>query len=376
VRVIVVGAGIIGQLTAMECVRLGVQVDLVDQGGVPDAAATSNDTQRVVRALHRADAPLTFAAARLHGAWGAVERRLGEHFYRRMGVLTVGTAAEVAASLDIVVEAGIAAQALSADELAAGYPRLRFAAGLEAVYEASAGVVLADRALTALAAWLRDQPSVTLHPGRRVVGLEDKGTVRFADGADLVGDSVVVAAGPWSRELLPASLAADLTLYRQTMLSYEPIPHRKSWACAPPMLGLGEPRDAWLIPPVADTLVRLSAASASRPVAEMTDRVAPAEYREHLMDRFSTLLTGFDPDAVVEAKDGYYLSSSSTEGPLLASVGDGSVWAYAACGGMSFKFAPVIARALADRAAGRTVRPTGLPWVDEPKQAIQEEIVR
>src|SRR5512139_95750 len=343
-RVVVVGAGIIGLLTAMECVRLGVEVELVDQGKIPAEDATSNDTQRVVRALHRGDAPLTFAAARLHRAWADVERRLGEHFYRRMGVLTVGPAAEVAVSLDILTQAGIAAQALSADELVAGYPRLRFAGGLEAVYEQSAGVVLADQALSALAEWLRRQPSVNLHPERRAVAVEDAGTVRFEDGTELTGDGVVVAAGPWSRELLPEASGAELTLYRQTMLSYQPIPHRKSWACAPPMLGLGEPRDAWLIPPVADTLVRLSAASACRPVEEMTDRVAPAEYRDHLIERFSTLLTGFDPAAVGDAKDGYYLSSDATEGPLLAQVGDGPVWAYAACGGMSFKFAPLIAR--------------------------------
>lgn len=365
-RVVVVGSGIIGLLTAVECVRGGAQVDLVDQDDIPAPLSTSNDRQRVVRVLHRRDAPLTSAAARLHGAWSDVERLLGKRIYSRMGALTVGEPSETEAHLDLLADAGVAMQVLSAEELSAGYPRLRFAAGLEAVFESGAGVVLADRALAALADWLRGRPGVRLHPGRRVVAVEDRHTVRFANRAALSGDRVVVAAGPWSRDLLPATLTADLTLQRQTVLSYRPIPHRKSWACMPPFLGLGEPRDAWLIPPVGDTMVRLSAASACRPVADMTDRVAPAEYREHLIDRFSTLLTGFDRDAVVEATDAYYLTDTKTGGPRLVRFGNDGTWLYAACGGLSFKFAPLIARALADRALGRPPRPTGLAAVDHP----------
>jgi sarcosine oxidase len=367
-RVVVVGAGIIGLLTAVDCVRSGALVDLVDQAEVPAPFSTSNDRQRVVRSLHRGDAALTFAAARLHGAWAEIDRRLGERFYRRTGVLTVGDSAETEAHLDLLADAGVTVQALSAEEVTAGYPRLRFPAGLEAVFEPAAGVVLADRALAALAAWLRGRPEVTLHPGRRVVAVESARAVRLEDGAALAGDSLVVAAGPWSRELLPPALGSSLTLRRQTVLSYQPMPHPKSWACMPPILGLGEPRDAWLIPPVAGTQVRLSAASACRPVARMTDRAAADEYRDHLIDRFSSLLTGFDPGAVTGAQDGYYLEDATIGGPVLARLADDGGWAYAACGGLSFKFAPLIARALADRAMGRPPRPTGLAAVDHPRQ--------
>ena len=65
-RIVVVGGGVIGLITAMECVRAGARVDLVDQGGIPSPSATSYDVHRVVRALHRGDAALTTAAARAH----------------------------------------------------------------------------------------------------------------------------------------------------------------------------------------------------------------------------------------------------------------------------------------------------------------------
>jgi glycine/D-amino acid oxidase-like deaminating enzyme len=297
-------------------------------------------------------------------------------------------AQDVGTNYAMVTAAGLPAQALTAAELSARYPQLRFGPGWAAVFEPAAGAVLAGQALRRLARWLHDQPAVRLHPHRPVVAIDGAGvgrsekikpsaSVLLADGTALAGDRVVVAAGPWSRDLLPAALAGDLTLQRQTMLSYAPATSRRAWAGLPAVLGLGESGDAWLMPPVAGTPARLSAASACRAVPEMTDRVTPGEWRDHLIDRFAMLLADFDPAAVIGATDGYYLTDAASGGPLLADLGGGSegvegvegvVWAYAACGGMSFKFAPLIARALADRAVGRPPRSTGLDSIDRPRQ--------
>jgi glycine/D-amino acid oxidase-like deaminating enzyme len=127
--------------------------------------------------------------------------------------------------------------------------------------------------------------------------------------------------------------------------------------------------------PHSDVPVRLSAASACRPVERMTDRAAPDRWRQHLIEAFARIIAGFDPDRVVDACDGYYLAERGNGGPLLATYGGGAIWAYAACGGMSFKFAPLIARAIADHALGRAPSPTGLDPIDRPRQlaAVGEE---
>lgn len=44
----------------------------------------------------------------------------------------------------------------------------------------------------------------------------------------------------------------------------------------------------------------------------------------------------------------------------------GDAYAYAACGGTSFKFAPLIARSLADRLTGRVPSLIGLGALDGP----------
>jgi glycine/D-amino acid oxidase-like deaminating enzyme len=240
--------------------------------------------------------------------------------------------------------------------------------------------VLADHALVAMAHWLGEQPQVRLHPHREVVAVTElagTGVIRYADGGTLTADRVVVAAGPWSRKLLAGSVGSDLTLYRQSVLSYRPPTCRRNWAEMPVVLGLGPAGDAWFMPtmPHSDAPMRLSAASACRPVDEMTDRGTPDQWRHHLVELFSHLIQSFDPAGIVGSTDGYYLAERTRGGPLLAAYGAGAVWAFAACGGMSFKFAPQIARAIADRAVGVPPRLTGLDSIDRPRQlaAVGEE---
>jgi sarcosine oxidase len=368
VRILVVGGGVIGLLTAVECVRAGAQVDLVDRADIPNPAATSHDPTRVARALHRGDAALTRAGARALVAWHEVEQHLGAPVSHRVGALTVLAEPDVPANLALLAATGAAAVAVSPEELASRHPAVRLPADRWGVFEPAAIVFLADRALASVAGWLRGQPGVRLHPDRRAVEVAEDGGVRLDDGATLAGDGVVIAAGPWSRELLPAGLGADLTLYRQSMLSYAAGSDRPAWRGVPTMLGLGRAGDAWLIPPVGPAPARLSAASASRAVAEVTDRVTPERWRDHLIEEFRAVLAGFDPSGVLGATDAYYLAHDAGAGPLLARLGEGPVWAYAACGGMSFKFAPLIARTLADRALARPVRPSGLDPIDQPRQ--------
>ena len=355
-RIVVVGAGIIGLLVAAESARAGVQVDLVDQGGIPSPVATSNDLHRVVRALHRDDAALTTAAAAAQRAWTETHRLLGDRCWIPTGVLTALDADQVGPNLALLAAAGADAQVVGPAKLRARYPHVSFASGTAAVLEPTSGVVRAGQALTALAGWLSHRPGTRLWPGHRVISVDDDGAVRLSDGSVLRADRVVVAAGPWSRELLAESIGPRLTLYRQTTLSYAPSA-RAAWAGTPAVLGLGPERGAWLVPPAAGAPARLSAAAACRAVPEMTGRAAPARWRDYLIRQFSALLTDFDPAAVNGAADGYYLAAPDG-GPALAASGDGTVLAYAACGGMSFKFAPLIARSIADRALGGPPRAT------------------
>src|SRR5258708_39633146 len=122
-RVVVVGAGVVGLLTAMECVRAGALVELVDQADIPHPKAASFDSHRVVRTLHRGDASLTLAAARLHEDWLEVERLLRARFYHRTGVLTAMAVVEAEAALAVMVKAGSSARTRAPDGVPARVPQ-------------------------------------------------------------------------------------------------------------------------------------------------------------------------------------------------------------------------------------------------------------
>ncbi|MEU8434344.1 FAD-binding oxidoreductase [Streptomyces sp. NPDC029216] len=369
-RVTVVGGGVIALLTAVECVLGGHKVTIVDQGPIPFSRATSYDQHRIMRTLHPADPPATAAALRAHRRWLELEELFSTRFYEQVGALTVLPPEAAAAGALLIAGAGGNARELTAAGLADRYPHLYADGALGAVLEDEAGVLLADRVLNACVAWLKWQPGIELIEHRAATEVDgDGGNVRLADGRVLRGDAVLVAVGPWSRGLLPPGIADRLVLSRQSLL-YCRVPRRQAaaWAATPAIPSLGTRRGAWLIPPVAGTALKITSASVCRTVDEITDYGTEDVFRRQLEAEFADLIPGIGPAWVMDAKDAYYMSFADTGGPLLVALG-GTGYAYAACGGTSFKFAPLIARALSDRLTGTDPSPIGVAALDRPLDA-------
>lgn len=364
-RFVIVGGGVIALLTAVNCVSAGHAVVLVDQADIPFSGATSFDRHRVTRALHLADPALTRAAVDAHYRWILLQELLSTRCYEQVGALSVLPAEKLPLAEMMLADAGSRPRVMNPDELAGTYPQVEFPAGESAIFESHAGVLLADRILAACAGWLRWHAQARLLPHRKAVEIDvDGAAVRLADGEVLRADGVLLAAGPWSRSLLPRDVADQLVLYRQSMLYCE-VPRPQAWAGTPPMLSLGKDGGAWLVPPVAGTPLKLSAASACRAVSEVAGNTTPEYWRDHLLDAFATVIPGFRTDWLTDTRDCYYLARASTQGPMLAALGD-RVLSYAACGGSSFKFAPLIAESLAARLTGNVPTPTGIGHLDRP----------
>ncbi|MFG2043639.1 FAD-dependent oxidoreductase [Dactylosporangium sp. NPDC048998] len=380
-RILVVGGGVIGLLTAVEAVAAGHRVVVCDQGTIPNPRATSHDRHRVLRALHPGDAAATAAAARAHHAWTALADRLAAGCYRRVGAVSVlprhavpAALADLAEIADIAEIANIADSADSAGRPVAWVepvPHVVLPPGTAGVFEADAGVLLADRVLAAAAAWLAGHPQAELREHHRAVAVDaDRATVRFAGGDVLGADAVLLAPGPWARELVPESLRPSLTLFRQSLLYCDaPGP---VWRHMPSVRGLGDDGAAWLVPPVADTPLKLSAATACREVAEVTDHATPPRWRDHLVGVWSRIIPGFHAGLVTAASDCYYLAPAAAGGSAaLARLGP-SVLSFAACGGGAFKFAPLVARALvADLTGARPLEPDVFPHLLLPHSTLR-----
>jgi sarcosine oxidase len=357
---VVVGAGVIGLLAAVSCARAGASVVVLDRGPIPNPDATSFDEHRIVRAFHVGDVPATRAAARGERRWRQVEALLGERLYHRVGALTVLSPDEAGRARAVLAAGGLRAELLGRSDLVRRWPHLRFPADAIGVLERDAGVVLARRALEAIVGWLSARPNVDLRSRHAVTAVEpDAGVVRLAGRLPVRSSRILVAAGPSSRALLPPGVAARLSLFRQTVLYCHVPPELEAgWAETPAVPTLSPARATWLAPPVAGTRLKLSAATACRRVPQLGGRETPGAWRDHVTHAFCGQLDGFDAGWVTDARDCYYLADSATGAAVTARLGHGATaWAYAACGGTSFKLAPLVAGALAGRVlAGRRRR--------------------
>ncbi|WP_371501721.1 FAD-dependent oxidoreductase [Kitasatospora sp. NBC_00374] len=334
-RVVVVGAGVVGLLTALECALAGHRVTVLDRGAIPNPESSSYDQHRAIRTLVPGDPDGTRRMVGAHHRWRELETVLGTAFYRRVGVVTAWPRDRVAAVVSSAADAGVPVAELDPDDL----PHLGFPAGSAGVREAQAGVLLARRVLRAAARWLAGHPAVALRPYCAVTAVEpESGRVVLAGGEVLGGDLVLVAAGPWGRGLVDH----PVVLRRQTMLYLRP-PERLArwWRTAPAVGGLGTDGRAWAVPPGGGTLLKISSDAVCR-------EVAAADCADEDQSPWARRLAeaGVLPDVerytVVAARACHYTTDPDTGGARLARVGP-AVWSRAACGGTGFASAPLVA---------------------------------
>jgi len=209
-RVVIVGAGVIGLLTAVQCTLAGHQVTVLEQGTIPTPTPVHpTSTARSVPCTRRTPPPRRWASS-AYRRWLALERLLGTRFYRRIGALTAFPADEIDAALAVASEADIAINWY----IPVSFHNLVFPPDR-----------LACSKRTAVCCWRtecwRQQPSGSASSRRCNCGPSYGGPGRRRDGPgstcrrlDRDGRSGVRCRRP----LVPALLAASLVLYRQTML--------------------------------------------------------------------------------------------------------------------------------------------------------------
>ncbi|NUT53484.1 MAG: FAD-dependent oxidoreductase [Saccharothrix sp.] len=339
-HLVVVGAGVTGLLTAVRCAVAGVRVTVLDAGPVPNPASTSHDEHRAIRALDPGDVAATRASAALHRRWLELESLLGTRFYRRVGVVTGWPADAVDAALDVARDAGTPVSAVEPEK----YPHLRFPAGSVGLLEADAGVLLAERVLDAAARWSREHPLVTLRPDQAVREVDvDTAAVRLADGSTVRGDALLVAAGPWSGDLVDV----PTVLHRQTTVHLTPPDDLAHWWDGAPSAGrIGDDGQAWLLPPGAGTRLKISSATLCREVGTVAD---PGDDAATWAERLalSSVLADHERYTVTAVRTCHYAVDADTGAGRLVRTGP-STWARAASGGDGFRTAPVVAERIAE----------------------------
>jgi sarcosine oxidase len=221
--VVVVGAGVFGAWTAYHLQRTGRSVLLVDAYGAGNSRSSSGDESRIIRMGYGKDEIYTRWSRRSLDLWTAffIERRLT--LFQDTGVLWLGhdddeRTTEMQHTLEHL---GVRHERVPRVELERRYPQVAFFDVSYGVLEPGSGVLIARRAVQALA------QEVMRRGGELRIDhvLEPGGTGRLADittsnGRRITGDAFVFACGAWLPKLFPGLLGNRIFPTRQEVFYF------------------------------------------------------------------------------------------------------------------------------------------------------------
>jgi glycine/D-amino acid oxidase-like deaminating enzyme len=352
-RVIVVGAGIMGLCSAWALRRAGHEVAVYEQGPIPNPLASSCDEHRLTRFTYGA---MTGYARMVHeadAAWDRLWKDLGRSHFQPTGTLVVARAGDrwVKASIRCLEAMALPVELWSPEALAERLPLLRFEHARFALFTPTGGVLFAARILEDLGRWLAGQ-DVPLHAEARIAEIDvDRAAVRTGDDRTDRGDALVIAAGPWSLDLLPG-LRGRVTPSRQIALYLEP-PHETlpAWRSAPMILDQIEAARGgfYAVPPIDGTRLKVGDHGFSLRGHPDRERSPCEADRAQALAVAKSRMVGFERYRVLDAKTCFY---SVTKDERFIAEPLERAWVLAGFSGHGFKFGAIIGEAVADVLSG------------------------
>lgn len=307
-KILVVGGGIVGLSTAWALVRLGHTPLVYDQGAVPNPTAASYDQHRIIRLAYGDRDGYCRMVKPAFQAWRRLWRDLGEQHYVETGTLLIGGSADdyATSSRASFDRLNMPYEELDKAAVQKRCPFLRLRSDAWGLYNAEGGVLLADRIVDALAVWLRNQ-GIEIHPQTTVRDVDfHNAIITLSDHTQHEGDAVVVAAGAWAPQLLP-ELAAHVKPIRQAVIYLQPPAHYlQCWRNSPVIVDFGGTDDAWAIPPVANTGLKVGAGSHRRPGDPSSPRILAPDEPAQVLTYFESYLEDFQRYEVIEGRVCYY----------------------------------------------------------------------
>ena len=350
---VVVGGGIFGLATALEAGRRGRRVVLLDRGTLPAPDAASTNPSRKIKSTYRDPAYARLGLAAMAG-WQRIERDVGAQLLVRLGNLVIATDSgdpRLDEQASVSEAAGGVVQRLDERDLRSRYPVFRLARS--AIFEPAAGFVRATEAVGAVRR-LAEAAGVAIVERANVERLDREGERPVAitvDGRTFAGKQLVVAAGGWSRALVP-ELRELITLRRAGVAYVSGIPPAFEAASMPPFSVIGT--NHYGFPRWRDDAAKFGWHDGAEAIddADLDRSTASSPFRAGierlLVDHF-----GLDPGGLtIEWESCLYDVSPASD--FLVDAVPGAPGVFVACGssGHGFKFGSVIGRIVMDRVDG------------------------
>ena len=210
--VIVVGAGIFGVSAALELHRRGWEVQLLDPGPLPNPRGQSVGSRMMIRLEYRSDeAYMGLVEASLAG-WREWNQTWTEPPFHETGLLVLQRTAPAAGefeyeSYQTLLKRGHHPTKLDGNGIRSRFPAWNVERYGHGYFNPEGGYVNGKQVLDQLLEQLR-ATQISLHEGQRFDHLVTSNArvegVMTTEGKQFSGDRVVLAAGAWTPQLLPA----------------------------------------------------------------------------------------------------------------------------------------------------------------------------
>jgi len=226
-HVVVIGAGAFGGWTALELVRRGLRVTLVDAWGPGHARASSGGETRIIRATYGSRAIYTTMATRALALWREHDAKFNTSFFRKTGAIWLygRDDAFVRASVAALHDAKHPLEEWSPAVARRRLPQINWKGLAGVVYEPEAGYLLSRRACEHVADRVVAEGGTYVQSAVKApVRLRSSrlSAVTMLDGTELEADAFVFACGPWLGQIFPDVIGRRVKPTRQDVFYFGP----------------------------------------------------------------------------------------------------------------------------------------------------------
>jgi sarcosine oxidase len=236
--IVVVGLGAVGSAALYRTAKLGAKVVGIDRFNPPHDQGSSHGETRITRQAIGEGREFVPLVLRSNEIWEELEAATGRSLMTRNGGLVLatpgvggrhhGSSSFLQDTIDAAVEFSIAHETLNAEDMRRRFPQFRLTANEAGYFEPGAGFLRPEACVEA-------QLSQAQMLGAKVYTSEIVLSVSPVGGAVEVQTDkarysaarVILTAGPWITNFLPAEYASHFRVYRQTLCWFEVLSNQQ-----------------------------------------------------------------------------------------------------------------------------------------------------
>jgi len=356
--VAVIGAGVLGAWTAYQLRRDGAEVILIDAHGPGNSRSSSGDESRIIRMGYGADEIYTRSAVRSLTLWQNLFEVSGEHLFFQTGVLWLAHEDDPypRQTIQTLQRAGVRYEQLTINELSSRYPQFEVEGIAWALFEPESGVILARRAVQAVAReairggveYLQDAvvpPNETKKPKQLMT----------AGGVQVSAKTFVFACGPWLPKMFPRLLAERIQPTRQEVFYFGPPSGdgRFHYSAMPTWVDFND--EAYGLPDLDGRGVKIAIDRHGVSFdPDIDDRIASSEGLSEVRECLARRLPALKDAPLLESRVCQYENTSNGDFLIDRHPEFENVWLVGGGSGHGFKHGPAVGEYVAARIEGRS----------------------